>query len=158
MVSSPQYLARTLDFVTGYLNHCKVPFQDSDKKITEGYRCGHSSGETAFGSLAACSYPNSSLYTGWHRRPLMDGGKVLREQMEELGQDATYLMSIPIHEAVLHLVGFSDDPLPLLVYATTMDSQDFYIHAYESGNVSVYEMVHLIGFIPPLFFNELVMA
>jgi hypothetical protein len=39
-----------------------------------------------------------------------------------------------------------------------MNSQDFYIRAYDSGNVPAYEMVHLMGFMLALFFNELDVA
>jgi hypothetical protein len=154
--SSPQFVARTLVLVTGYLNHYKIPVQDAEKKLMQAYRFGNSSGETAFGSFAACSYLNTSLYTGRHLRQLMDDGKVLCDQMEELGQDATHLMSIPLHQAVLHLIGFSEEPL-LLSY-DALNRQDVYVRAHESDNIPAQEMVHFMGLMLALFFNKHDMA
>jgi hypothetical protein len=82
----------------------------------------------------------------------MDDGRVLCEQMEELGQDATYLLTVPLYQAVLNLIGFSDDPLSLS--GDAMDSHDIYVRAHESGNVSAQQMIHFMGFMLALFFNE----
>lgn len=125
-----------------FINFWRNPFQDNLEALLKGHQAGIESGDIENSMLCDLAYCTFYFFAGLPLGPLEQDMRGFCALALEYNQVVTYNTELPLRQAVLNLMGRSEDPLQLTGEA--MRQEEFIKNCIQHDNMAAIHLVWLL--------------
>jgi PAS domain S-box-containing protein len=109
-----KFPARTLLIVHGFINHWKLPLKNTLLPLLQVYKIGLETGDLEYAAYAAFVYCTYSFLVGKELSEVERDMATYHEAIDRLKQKQTLQLLRPYYQAILNLLGRSENPCDLI--------------------------------------------